>query len=279
MMLASNTVMRDKTGAYCGIDWSVLSKKLGVEELEEPRYCSTSTVEVRGYNRTLGIHTPAVKMYAQGSVFHLCFKGTLKKESMRRIVDEGIGVRRNEGFGRILFLKDYETVQYKLAGSATEQKQYAPAELDKRDRQVMQKAAKVHCRQMIDRGMQAYVVKNPIRRGTVSNSQLGQVEAIVTAYKYDPAKARTVLDAYLGHAQTKQEKNAKHQKRSDFNPLQKAVDQIMNSPLEELLGIKLYTQSKHMGVDKKDLFTSAEEDRMRLELIEKLIRYDNKKGE
>ena len=112
MMLLSNTTMLDEKGVPCGLDCEALGRMLGVERLKI-EYCATSTVMVRGYNRTWGTKIPAVTMYEAGSVFHFSFDGILKADKMRELSQSGIGIRRNEGFGQVLFLRDYEKIHRK----------------------------------------------------------------------------------------------------------------------------------------------------------------------
>ena len=115
MMLYSHTVMRDETGEYAGLHLKALEKKLGVSELRI-EYCATSTKSIHGYNRKLGVKIPSVPMYEQGSVFQFSYQGLLTPERMREVMESGIGVRRNEGFGQVVFLKDYEQIIWKLEG-------------------------------------------------------------------------------------------------------------------------------------------------------------------
>lgn len=117
MMLLSNTVLRNRDGELCGFTPEMvaeLGRRLEVKDLKI-QYCSTSTVNVRGYNRTWGIRLPSMTAYESGSVFHLTFSGVLTLSKMQKMVESGIGIRRNSGFGAVLFLKDYEGVRYKEA--------------------------------------------------------------------------------------------------------------------------------------------------------------------
>ena len=74
-----------------------LGRRLEVKDLKI-QYCSTSTVNVRGYNRTWGIRLPSMTAYESGSVFHLTFSGVLTLSKMQKMVESGIGIRRNSGF-------------------------------------------------------------------------------------------------------------------------------------------------------------------------------------
>lgn len=118
MMLLSNAVMRGKNGEYCGFDMDALANDLDVEKMEIEQ-CATSVVDVKGFNRTWKCKIPSVPMFEQGSVFRLSVEGELTEEKIRRLMDKGIGIRRDEGFGRIIFLKDYDQIHVKQEKSMT----------------------------------------------------------------------------------------------------------------------------------------------------------------
>ena len=112
LYIASDTCMRNSEGEYCGIDEDNLAKILGVENLII-KFASTSRRISGAYNRNWGGRTPAIPYFEKGSVFHLQFNGTISKDTLDKLMDEGIGINRNEGFGRILFLKAYPSVHAK----------------------------------------------------------------------------------------------------------------------------------------------------------------------
>ena len=104
---------------------------------------------------------------------------------MRKLADTGIGVRTNEGFGRVLFLKDYEKIQYKCAekyfdDSVKEKK----TELTKEDSKVLRTIARSYYKNKLERKIQGYVLKASQEKnfwGTrTSNSQLGELQQINT---------------------------------------------------------------------------------------------------
>lgn len=278
MMLLSNTVMRDENGELCGLNLKKLEKEMGVKGLEIDR-CSTSTVEVKGYNNKWGTKTPSAMMYEQGSVFRFKYEGILTVEQMRQICEKGIGIRLNEGFGRVIFLKDYGKVRYKKEETyirkssclAESGQQY------KEDSETLKIAAKGYYRNLLNKAMNRYVVDNPLPRGKISNSQLGTVESYATAYKYEPHKAWELIREYLQHTDNKAE-NARVQKtKNGVKDLEEYVTDIMEKELETFLGVEI--GERIMGIPRKDILTKEELDRMKLELIIRAIRYDNKKEE
>lgn len=275
MMLLSNTVMRDEKGELCGLNLNKLAGELGVEKLEI-RSCATSTVNVRGYNSTWGTKTPSAVMYEQGSVFRLEYEGALTKEKMLQACGKGIGIRLNEGFGRVLFLKGYENIRYKQKKSYSrradrtgEKEQYA------QDRETLKIAAKGYYRNIIQKAMNRYVVEKPLPRGGISNSQIGTIESYATAYKYEPEEAKRLIRKYLRHTDSKAE-NARVQKaKNGVKEMETYVSHIMDTEIETLLSIKI--GESIMGIPRKELFTQEDLDKMKLELITRMIRYDNKK--
>ena len=113
MLALSPFAMRDGSGQIRGFDRDAgngsplaqLAEKLGVESLTVEA-CDTSLAEYGGYNRIWGCHLPAVRMYDRGSVFKLRCGGVPSLEALRKVQAEGLGIRREDGFGQVLFLRE-----------------------------------------------------------------------------------------------------------------------------------------------------------------------------
>ena len=279
MMLLSNTAMRKKNGELCGIDIKQLEEKMGVDNLKI-EFCSTSTVTVRGYNRTWQTETPSVVMFEQGSVFKLIYEGVLTRERAEALCNTGIGIRKNEGCGRILFLKDYEKVCYKQEGKKQEESCAEVKTIHKEDAEVLKQVAKRYYMRQLEHAAQRCIVADKIfQKGTVSNSQLGQIEARVSAYQYSPKEGKRIIVDYLEHSGNKEEKQNVQKQRSSSKKIKMFVlDLFQTEPevfLQEYFDKPL--GDTIMGIDKKQLLSEEEKDGWKLRLITDLIRYDNKK--
>lgn len=284
MLLLSNTSLISETGEICGFSeegLKYLEEKMGVTNLDIA-FCSTSTINVRGYNRNWGIKIPSLTAYEQGSVFHLIYNGTLSPEKMRELADKGIGIRRNEGFGRVVFLKDYEQIQYKLGekyfDSAREE---LSAELTEEDRKVLKIAARSYYRNKLQRSMQEYVIKEATQDRTfwgsrTSNSQLGELDARITANKYNPEEAKRVIYKYLNHANEKEEANSVQKAHNSLKETKEFVDKLYEVSLAELVGFRGKQQGFIMGIPTAELLSQTEEETLKLELLISLIRFKNK---
>lgn len=279
MMLASHTVMRGENGELCGLNLGNLAELMGVKDLEIA-FCSTSTVDVKGYNRKWKTKIPTAVMYEQGSVFHLKYKGNFTREKMLAVCRQGIGIRRNEGFGRVLFLKGYENIYYKEAAQLDRNTEFSSAgQQYAEDQETLRIAAGCYYRNLLERKINAYVISPSFSKGKITNSQLGILEAFATAYRYTPREAKRSIEDYLEHALDKEENSSLQKDRNSFAELKKYVNHIFNTELEDLLSVSTKEKESVMGILKSDLVSEEEALKLKLELIIRMIRYDNKREE
>lgn len=277
MMLLSNTAMRNQNGEICGIDCEKLQERMGVKNLQI-EFCASSTMKVQGYNRTWQARVPSVVMFEQGSVFKLRYEGTLTEEKIRALCDEGIGIRRNEGCGRVLFLADYEAINKKCAGEpATVYGEVT--ECHDEDKEILHQTAKRLYESWLNEAAQKAMVNGDLlRKGSISRSQLGILDSLISACRYNPTEARKLLEQYLDK-QEKKEENRKVQK--DFTSgkqIKDFVQKVFDKKPEEL--VKKYMPEDNgqiMGINISELFSEEEELGWKLQFLTALIRYDNKK--
>ena len=104
LVAVSPLTMLNELGEPCGINEAELAEKLGVERVSIS-FCSTSISEYGGYNRTWKSRVPAVRMYDRGSIFRLVCSEVPDIECVRELERGGVGIRRAEGYGQIVFLR------------------------------------------------------------------------------------------------------------------------------------------------------------------------------
>lgn len=294
MMLLSNTILRNSKGELCGFTSDILKRleeKMGVRDLNI-QYCSTSTVNVRGYNRTWGTKLPSMMAYESGSLFHLKFQGHLTAEKMRMIMNEGIGIQKNSGFGRVLFLNDYADVKYKESKKYFEELEDVQTSveseiLDEDNKKTIEMAAKNYYKNMLKVKMEEYVLsmfdnkagsnkKEQFLNLRTSNSQLGTMDSILTKYQYEPSKAKNELMMYLKHENEKKEKSNTHKAHNSLTNMENFVQIIFGRKINEIVGFDGRESGKIMGIPITELLSEYEEERMKIELIINLIRFKNK---
>lgn len=274
MMLLSNTVMRDGNGEYCGLDMSALAKQMGVEKLEIER-CSASTVRVNGFNRVWGGKIPSVVMYEQGSVFQMSYKGKFTAENARRLLNTGIGVRRNEGFGRVIFLENFEQLHCKKEERFTEKNMPDTGKnCSEEDEEVLKAVARCYYMNQMKSEIRRYVVNNPLKKGDIADSQLGQIEALSVSYLYEPQKGLDTIRDFLNHAEEKEQNNNIQKKRKSISLFSKTVLDILDLDLEQALDLRM--KDTVMGVKKEKFLIRNEADMLKLQFLVEWIRYYNK---
>ncbi len=276
MILVSDLVMRDKAGEYCGLDMAALAEKLqiNVPENWQPEFCSTSQVMIHGYNAKLGIKIPTVPMYEKGSVLKLSLPDAVSKESLETLMHEGIGEKKNEGFGRVLFLgKEYDekkwekekgTLAFGISGDA------AP-DLTDEDKRVIRSVAKNYYRNLLKKAAQK---KIPEERKDlkIAKSQVGNVLSLLQNNRYSD-KVKKVVDEYFEHALEKENQQSIHQSRGSIESLKDNIQSILGKDINQVFDI---TQESVMGINTADLLDDQEKLQFKVAYAIDLLKYDRK---
>lgn len=216
LLALSPLTMLDEFGEPCGLDLDTLAGRLGVERVEVAA-CSTAMAEFGGYNRTWKCRVPTLRMYDRGSIFKLRCSAAPKAEAMLDVQRTGLGARRAEGFGQVLFLRRelLEGVQRK----ADREEQTASA--------VETPAAKLRrakYRWVMDRSGELY-------RDGLSRSQLGTIQALC-----EKAMASGDTAELLAHLEKNTgDRGAQHAAR--FRGIDRLIRQVLNTRLEQTLGV------------------------------------------
>ena len=289
MMLLSDLTMRDHSGELCGVDLMKLEEYFGVKNLKIS-FASTSTRMIHGHNRTLMAHLPVLPVYMAGSVFHFTYDGTISAGVMQKICDEGIGERKNEGFGRVIFLQDYAAVTRKKKEeyyySGNQEGEEVLDKLSGFEQDTLKIAARRYYSSLLQNGMEEYIVKHSLPKGGIKNSQIGQVEARLLKYRYipydseNPNQVRDEMSDFFDHAAEKENKQNKQQDKKSIKPLQDYVLYILDpdTKLDNLLNGDENGSNQVMGEPKSELFGPEEEIKYKVDLLIRMIRYDRRKG-
>lgn len=272
MMLLSNTVMRNEFGEYTGLDNEVLAELLGVESVVIEK-CSTSTVNVKGYNRNWGLKIPSVNMYEKGSVFKLKFDGVASLQNLKIIMAKGMGVRKNEGFGQVIFLKDYEKIKYKKEGIRSVSTDSLVAEKSQ-DESVLKTIAAKYYRSLIVKAMQQSIISGT-EEMNVQKSQVGNVRAQLEKNMYNPIEGIKAVKAYFTHKDEKDKSTNRQKNVADISKFVNEINNIFDQPLNITLNIN---KREVMGFDTESLISEEEEAKFKFEYILQLMKYENRGG-
>lgn len=288
VMLLSDTAMRGEAGELKGLDLVYLEELMEVEKLEISQ-AAASTVEICGFNRTWNCKVPSVKMYEKGSIFRFTYQGTLKAETIQKIQHVGIGIRRNEGFGRALFLKDCRQLQYKcdLEGQQDirrvrmqEDVRVAYENLTGSEKKTLDTIARGYYEGILDTAITRYIVNQPLPTGNLSKSQIGAIHSIALQFRNEPERAEEKLNDYFRKAIQRDEHRKQHQEKGK-NQVRSTgialfVEKLMAQELECTLGLEI--PENIMGRTTAQLLSEEEKQRKKIQLLLDMIRYKNKEG-
>ena len=211
MLALSPLGMTNECGEPCGINWKVLAEKLGIASVNS-EFSSTSVSEYGGFNRQWGCHTPAVRMYDAGSLFKISFDGeSPDEEHLSAIEQSGLGLRRAEGFGQVLFLSE------SLFGSI---KAKQPVEYTAAPRR--QNMAELRRKRL------TWIMEQCEKKfaGDISGSQLGSIQAICEEHKHK-ADILQKLNGFFAHNAEKGEQTS-----SKFAKMKQLVNTVLSHPSE-----------------------------------------------
>lgn len=220
LLAVSPLTMLNEQGEPCGLDEAQLAQKLGVDSIEL-LHCSTSITQNGSYNRVWQSRAPALRMYDRGSLFHLKCNQPPSLERVRQIQSEGLGVRRPEGFGQVLFLPPVRLERLNVKKS-----------IEKDGRQETDNAQASRAA-IIRKAKYNWVQEKTkeLARFQLSKSQLGTVQALC-----EDAMARggDCGKLYDHLTQNLEDRGALHGER--FREIDKLVRSVLDKPLGDTIG-------------------------------------------
>lgn len=226
MLIVSPTALMDG-GEISSLTDEALARLLGVSEAKIDR-CAASVTQQAGFNRTWGCATPTVSMYAPGSIFRIKCSEAPAPERLRELEETGIGIRRNEGCGQVLFLRDFSRIRsFCLVNEHGKARSSNPSALILRRR--------ARCRWLLDQKI----------AGRLSDSQLGTLQSLCESIIAGTG-SRSDLNQYF-------RSNLSRKTMSDTGHalLKTQLDIILATPLYKLFGCAPFADTE---ADRLQLF-------------------------
>ena len=278
MMLLSDTVMVGPDGEPVGINEEELARLLGVSKVNI-KFCSTSSVTICSYNRKIGAKGPSVNAYEKGSVFKVEFEGErLTADRIKTIVNDGLGTQRNIGMGRVMILKEYDSIRNKLAHDHVEKDTFS-GQKHLTDDTVLKLAARNYYRMNVRHAMaKAALPDDEFSSLKLNASQFGRVEAIILQNKYDMVGARSTLDKFFEHEKQKEDEHKKHDNKKSLSGLKDFVYFVLDTPIADLFELPELKESSVFTVPTSSLLSDEEITRLKMDFILMRIRMNNRKG-
>lgn len=199
-----------------GISERSLAELLGVDRVTIS-VCSTSMSEYGSFNRMWNSRSKTARMYDPGSLFRLEVDQAPALEKIRAMEWSGLGIRRAEGYGQVLFLRNdiFEGIRKKSTCSDPEQ---TPASASAE----------------IRRAKYRWIMENDetLQNSKLSASQMGTIQSLCE--KAVSQNGDTIeLQRFL--VKNQRERGARHGER--FVATAELVQQVLRTPMQELLRV------------------------------------------
>ena len=217
--LAGDAIIRDPQTGQSGADISAAFASFGCEV--EIVQAFTRMIWVGGFNAKWGLPLPQTWAVQQGSVWQLRAKKAIPAGTVTRILSEGVGDRRAEGFGQLLINPTWlqENPQRKLAGEGADNEEFGqpdvevePATLEYETADLLQTMNERLAGQELDRLLQESAIQiADSLQGNLSHSQIGRLRQRIRDVQANSGGDLSGFAAYL--AATKDRKSADEQFR------------------------------------------------------------------
>ena len=207
MLIVSPTALVHR-GEVCGLTDETASRLLGVEA--RITRCATSVVKHSCFNNTWRCASSMVSMYAPGSIFRIQCAETPDAERLQELENSGIGIRRAEGCGQVLFLHDYDKIRDYARRTSTDS---AMAEM------IRQRQARCQ-----------WLLENQFPAGP-SSSWKGNLQVECEAVLAGRADISD-LEAFLRHNSERNGDNF----RENTEPVRMVFNKVLHTPLGQTLG-------------------------------------------
>ena len=121
-------------------------------------------------------------------------------------------------------------------------------------------------------------IREKILEGTNSNglagSQVGNIQSLLEQNKYNPERCIKIIEDYFKHALETEERKNKLKEKKSVNNFGKHIQNILEMPLNNILGIE--SISEIMGISTDKLLDEKDEKILKINYLLDLIKYEKK---
>lgn len=195
--LLSDTLLRDENGqpsADPALITDAINATCGSSlPTPEPEHIFSSQTFIGGFNRKWGLPLPQVPALAAGTVI-VFENATLTEEQIQQLHWQGIGDRRNEGFGRVA-INWHRQATLQVKKPPKPQTTHQQPSISSPSLPLAQRMATQLLRQKLDQLLKTELDRRKLEVGNISNSQLSRLQLIARrGLSSEPASLKEVSE-------------------------------------------------------------------------------------
>lgn len=195
--LLSDTLLRDANGQP-STDPALIAAAINAVcrsslPTPEPKHIFSSQTYIGGFNRKWGLPLPQVPALAAGTVV-VFENATLSEEQIQQLHWQGIGDRRNEGFGRVA-INWHRQATLQVKKPPKPQTTHQQPSISSPSLPLAQRMATQLLRQKLDQLLKTELDRRKLEIGNISNSQLSRLQLIARrGLSSEPASLQEVSE-------------------------------------------------------------------------------------
>jgi CRISPR-associated protein Csx10 len=208
LMFLSDAINRDAEGNLTGeVPVELIQRHTGLDKVEKDRV-AVRLVNIGGYNQKMRSTLQQYSSIGAGSIFkYQCF-GTVRPELLKQWIDQGIGERRQDGYGRFTIIDDLKVNVYEKGCPS-----YAPEEAvsnsDKGLELILKRIFDNKLQTRFKEDMLALTAKFP-RSDQQFKAKIGNlITHLRSVYNLQPDEGRSQTEEFCRRILEKAEKNPK----------------------------------------------------------------------
>lgn len=264
------------------IDEKYLSEKLGLEETVYEGGVSDS-VKITGYNATWKSSLPQYEGVKAGSIHRYSYRGKLDDDKINELENKGIGLRKEDGYGRILIIGNLLQKKWQRLGS--ELTDMPDVSLSEESQAILRDVVlKGLYEEKVLRSIDRKVVEEygAIRNNRLRNSQLGKLRDKIDFYQGNRGKkamesAKADIEQYFAHMSDKKNNLAAYRQFEDTVIGEHSFDHYVKEFIKSSSDVNLFTgQAGFKPISAGGVTYTPDEStvfRLNMVFMEKFIRY------
>lgn len=197
----SDIISTDEYGQVIGyINPKILKEKLNLENVKLEK-SSIETCVVAGYNNKWGTRLAQYKCIKAGSVFKYSFKGEIDIELLKELMNEGIGLRKEEGYGRFIILDDFSVGRF-WAEDYKDRKEIKLEKLSSKEKNNLEQIFKNIYSVQVEKSIDNYIYKitNSMNSKSANENQIGKLlQNVINISNVEPNKGKEFFKSYMYH--------------------------------------------------------------------------------
>lgn len=289
LLALSDIIFKNDVGEYkTYIDDETICKALNLKSVDFVD-SAIDTKVVTNFNNKWNCSNPAIKSIGAGSVFKYRISGEINKTELERFLDEGIGERKLDGFGRFVLLEDIsDATVYQKEDCKVKESKREIINVPNKNIEYVKNIIDIIYEKRLEDSISKRVIEiddNLFNTESMSTSQWGNFKELFNSLIYEePIKGIEKFDKYIRNIDSKRSISYRETNKVKYKYEEKNVNLIefLNEFVKSSMDLQRFKKDSSIelvslgklssSIDKEYLY------RHNMKIMSELCRYQIRKG-